>query len=203
MIICFNTCSSCEEQPAVCGDSADSGEVSIHAPLARSNRFRQRATSVFTCFNTCSSCEEQLDGLTVDSELFRFNTCSSCEEQLIFQHIVPNRIPVSIHAPLARSNRGAERFADAPPVSIHAPLARSNFFRRSRCCTIISFNTCSSCEEQLGRARTRRPGQGFNTCSSCEEQQDFTLRSARMTMFQYMLLLRGATRAAPSARQAR
>ena len=34
---------------------------------------------------------------------------------------------------------------------------------------------------------------GFNTCSSCEEQLDATLPFERMQMFQYMLLLRGAT----------
>ena len=32
------------------------------------------------------------------------------------------------------------------------------------------FNTCSSCEEQPGRAGTMSEAWGFNTCSSCEEQ---------------------------------
>ena len=83
------------------------------------------------------------------------------------------REPVSIHAPLARSNRETVRPDDVPFVSIHAPLARSNLdipdasggvdvsihaplARSNRgVCPVINitcrFNTCSSCEEQLAR----------------------------------------------------
>ena len=101
---------------------------------------------------------------------------------------------VSIHAPLARSNkkvngrnpdgnpfqymlllRGAtflrRLFRHRPPVSIHAPLARSNGSRK----------------------RAEVGGVGFNTCSSCEEQLRPPLRIVHERRFQYMLLLRGAT----------
>ena len=62
--------------------------------------------------------------------------------------------------------RGAGR------VSIHAPLTRSN---------CMDFLTVTM------------PTRGFNTCSSCEEQQyDCPIHKA-VCLFQYMLLLRGAT----------
>ena len=57
-------------------------------------------------------------------------------------------ITVSIHAPLARSNRLGRRVQRGLHVSIHAPLARSNRGRGKRRKQIRSFNTCSSCEEQ-------------------------------------------------------
>ena len=99
-------------------------------------------------FNTCSSCEEQREP-TVDERLFvwfqymlllrgatetprpeqiiaGFNTCSSCEEQLgVHAHICALKT-VSIHAPLARSNRRGSKLEKKSDVSIHAPLARSN-----------------------------------------------------------------------------
>ena len=123
---------------------------------------------------------------------------------------------VSIHAPLARSNtrdytkemrdmmfqymlllrgatkmktwrntptkfqymlllRGATLFTfhdnDDETVSIHAPLARSN----STFQVVPMTNHC------------------FNTCSSCEEQQKLCGLNLASTLFQYMLLLRGAT----------
>ena len=57
-----------------------------------------------------------------------------------------------------------------------------------------SFNTCSSCEEQLATGVTAATPASFNTCSSCEEQLSLRNSSARNLKFQYMLLLRGATR---------
>ena len=111
-------------------------------------------------------------------------------------HIRVSKLPVrvSIHAPLARSNLNRWRYPMRFNVSIHAPLARSNTFKPVRATLHASFNTCSSCEEQRGGAAAERlTGSGFNTCSSCEEQlqriADFRLHQ----MFQYMLLLRGAT----------
>ena len=105
---------------------AQDPRVSIHAPLARSNKRERRAVTTVTRFNTCSSCEEQ-------PAPFRSN---------------PENEVVSIHAPLARSNSSSGGSSAGKVVSIHAPLARSNrcastVGRRVRC-----FNTCSSCEEQ-------------------------------------------------------
>ena len=101
---------------------------------------------------------------------------------------------VSIHAPLARSNFRHGKFFPLEIVSIHAPLARSNF-AAGRVTSDISesFNTCSSCEEQHGWRGGWNSGCCFNTCSSCEEQLIAYLQLVDMRMFQYMLLLRGAT----------
>ena len=123
-------------------------------------------------------------------------------------------------------------------VSIHAPLARSNLKHLTCEVESLSFNTCSSCEEQLGRLICiLRPRFRFNTCSSCEEQpsswggfkycccfntcssceeqladevmrrgergvsihaplarsNSFVISDSLFLVFQYMLLLRGAT----------
>ena len=100
-----------------------------------------------------------------------FNTCSSCEEQLNLTEL-SMVIEVSIHAPLARSNGQRASDASDGAVSIHAPLARSN-----------SASYCASV-----------PTHGFNTCSSCEEQRSPASFLPMTSTFQYMLLLRGATK---------
>ena len=114
-------------------------------------------------------------------------------------------------APDAQANRA---------VSIHAPLARSNVFNEPRKKSLVSFNTCSSCEEQLACPNSRTSTFCFNTCSSCEEQQApccvpgrvqhrfntcssceeqleaVPIYNVNPAGFQYMLLLRGATESA-------
>ncbi len=77
---------------------------------------------------------------------------------------------VSIHAPLARSNTKPVAQVELYNVSIHAPLARSNCRKCPKVAGLPSFNTCSSCEEQLTWRITQNGQRGFNTCSSCEEQ---------------------------------
>ena len=153
------------------------GQVSIHAPLARSNIFRKVPAFIMRCFNTCSSCEEQ-HTLRCPGSLpsDRFNTCSSCEEQLDRLKLTAEARLVSIHAPLARSNKVVAKFADRVTVSIHAPLARSNLADTGPALESPCFNTCSSCEEQRPRASVPRRFGRFNTCSSCEEQ----LRAGRI-----------------------
>ena len=79
--------------------------VSIHAPLARSN-FLCSKSLVFPKFQYMLL----LRGATTksalaQSALTRFNTCSSCEEQLECKTNDAINNVVSIHAPLARSNK--------------------------------------------------------------------------------------------------
>ena len=106
---------------------------------------------------------------------------------------ISTAMPVSIHAPLARSN-GCRHFSDiAPAVSIHAPLARSNSVAPLQKPVCSCFNTCSSCEEQHAGKTGWRRTRTF--------QYMLLLRGATQgcgllripKMFQYMLLLRGAT----------
>ena len=168
--------------------------VSIHAPLARSNfkvlhfdtRFRlfqymlllRGATQqiVHILLRNLFQYMLLLRGATLRARRSRrstrrFNTCSSCEEQRKTRSGKMQGSLVSIHAPLARSNYKTTKKTQNRRVSIHAPLARSNksFVPSSPLC--MSFNTCSSCEEQLSSVT----------------------RSANLETFQYMLLLRGAT----------
>ena len=148
---------------------SDSDQVSIHAPLARSNCFAH--TKIFpvtfqymlllrgatwqprNCiskrsFNTCSSCEEQQRLHARQQRDHRFNTCSSCEEQRQRGGSLFLSTSVSIHAPLARSNFHGQERENGRDVSIHAPLARSNMSSFARFRAWYGFNTCSSCEEQ-------------------------------------------------------
>ena len=145
---CFNTCSSCEEQRKEAVAISTTIAVSIHAPLARSNKLNVRFCLFRKGFNTCSSCEEQLSPL----------------RQLGLYH-------VSIHAPLARSNKNDVETIQKMKVSIHAPLARSN--------------------ERFGEVHA---GYGVSIHAPLARSNWACLREqTRVTLFQYMLLLRGAT----------
>ena len=159
--------------------------------LLRGANRRGKVRECTTRFNTCSSCEEQFDVVCSAAGRTRFNTCSSCEEQA-FLYQGKSSSSVSIHAPLARSNmrihqafsqtlfqymlllRGASdcpcKVESSINVSIHAPLARS----------------------KRGPRRTQKIYRSFNTCSSCEEQVHARKTPSGLTKFQYMLLLRGA-----------
>ena len=170
----FNTCSSCEEQLSPEFVRPDSEVVSIHAPLARSNKPpRSGAKSTF-CFNTCSSCEEQLRGMG------RRGACALFQYMLLL--------------------RGATIFAENNAVCrlfqymLLLRGATCGFRRKQR--GSLCFNTCSSCEEQLALFVVVDLRSSFNTCSSCEEQHFSPYKLAADFLFQYMLLLRGATESA-------
>ena len=167
--------------------------VSIHAPLARSNKTDESTYRRRTRFNTCSSCEEQppSDGFCYLDSKFQYmlllrgatfprlrhsgdghvSIHAPLARSNLFVDIPDPATAVSIHAPLARSNGDDAIALEWTNVSIHAPLARSNASLHPRSPPAGCFNTCSSCEEQLARS-------GWTRCAS---------------MFQYMLLLRGAT----------
>ena len=211
----FNTCSSCEEQPRLVRvrrhplsfNTCSSCEEQLNrAPLARLHGWFQYMLL--------------LRGAT--KNVLRRNKRKRFQYMLLLRGATPCsfvmdfRGTVSIHAPLARSNipsifarsvspfqymlllRGATtgwtRNGAAIGVSIHAPLARSNSLDSSTTTVPCSFNTCSSCEEQLETdcANADFVG-GFNTCSSCEEQLAGIQSLTALPLFQYMLLLRGAT----------
>ena len=131
------------------GRNAGRQSVSIHAPLARSNRRAPAGRAALRCFNTCSSCEEQL---RTDA---RLSFCLGFQYMLLLRGATSpisglfKSGSVSIHAPLARSNLIADLVLARFDVSIHAPLARSNVNSISSSGRHSSFNTCSSCEEQL------------------------------------------------------
>ena len=143
---CFNTCSSCEEQLGRAVRTEGQERVSIHAPLARSNKM-PALWHMDKRFQYMLLLRGATDAPKRQKALQGFNTCSSCEEQLILRD-----------------------GTSAGDVSIHAPLARSNLALTFCTVCFVGFNTCSSCEEQLKIKFTFLIQYSFNTCSSCEEQ---------------------------------
>ena len=101
---------------------------------------------------------------------------------------------VSIHAPLARSNFNEVRDVTAGYyVSIHAPLARSNAARKNSIPSLLRFNTCSSCEEQQLVADIQEWEFVVSIHAPlARSNRNTPLKNVRF-VFQYMLLLRGAT----------
>ena len=142
----FNTCSSCEEQqtgfPAVPPD-----EVSIHAPLARSNSEAHTFCKIYA--------------VSIHAPLARSNweRAVYCEAKA-----------VSIHAPLARSNPESVKAIRKDTTFQYMLLLRGATQQKHRNLQGNRFNTCSSCEEQHAFAAQRPDHRRFNTCSSCEEQ---------------------------------
>ena len=149
----------------------DSATVSIHAPLARSNCYSGGSRSRDFRFNTCSSCEEQPRKVSPGTISKRFNTCSSCEEQ----RGTVNSSGRSLRFQYMLLLRGATikkyGMGRYDGVSIHAPLARSNFEPY-----VQALRDLVSIHAPLARSNST------------------FLTSAGSLQFQYMLLLRGATR---------
>ena len=214
----FNTCSSCEEQlNSIIKDNQvprfqymlllrgatdcfallpDEWTVSIHAPLARSNKFLFRRQLMESSFNTCSSCEEQPLG----SE--EVTTTGEFQYMLLLRGATRRtgqKIPSGVMFQYMLLLRGATR-RDFCNV-IHDLFQYMLLLRGATRCTTragrrirfqymlllrgatqslrhaaayrFCFNTCSSCEEQLGSIARGAHGFRFITCSSCEEQQRF------------------------------
>ena len=108
-------------------------------------------------------------------------------------------LEVSIHAPLARSNKKFGRLDKCRIcVSIHAPLARSNKNGTRRKNHKRSFNTCSSCEEQQTHVNSgNRTVKRFQYMLLLRGATTPYVNKATDALFQYMLLLRGATTLSP------
>ena len=100
----FNTCSSCEEQLKRNGDTPCGLTFQYMLLLRGATRRGMRLCVRRRSFNTCSSCEEQPRRAGILYSEIGFNTCSSCEEQPKPLASAAALEPVSIHAPLARSN---------------------------------------------------------------------------------------------------
>ena len=123
--LCFNTCSSCEEQPVPALARLRIRRFNTCSSCEEQHGRRQNRNGG-DGFNTCSSCEEQHGRRQYRNGGDGFNTCSSCEEQLFASSRSALTFSVSIHAPLARSNKKQNAENGKEKVSIHAPLARSN-----------------------------------------------------------------------------
>ena len=211
----FNTCSSCEEQLVIaalvsakdwkfqymlllrgatlhCFSPATAGAVSIHAPLARSNKSGARKKGADKSFNTCSSCEEQrlLRRMTSWRRTFQYMLLLRGATTTKKQRF--RKFSVSIHAPLARSNRIIEtdrrvytgfqymlllRGATSGVCVLwiiqrfqYMLLLRGATFssRNFRCHTLFQYMLLLRGATRLLDFAERL--KCFNTCSSCEEQ---------------------------------
>ena len=145
------------------------------------------------CFNTCSSCEEQLFRNSYLRRRSCFNTCSSCEEQLFRNSYLRRRSCFNTCSSCEEQQKVHLQAPDVIAFQYMLLLRGATSIRVSCRLSLGGFNTCSSCEEQLDREIYSTNEQGFNTCSSCEEQQVETPELDTDIVFQYMLLLRGAT----------
>ena len=126
-------------------------------------------------------------------------------------------VHVSIHAPLARSNCSYGNLVNFSKFQYMLLLRGATPGKPVKRAAQIRFNTCSSCEEQHAGYDHHHIRRRFNTCSSCEEQlmsgaakhhSFFVSIHAPLARsneahgvgntvageFQYMLLLRGATK---------
>ena len=212
---CFNTCSSCEEQPYFELSYMPFETVSIHAPLARSNPprlYRLSHPSVSIHAPLARSNWHDIGhparlAVSIHAPLARSNSSSYSTDatRRAFQYMLLLRgatgshnffnelITVSIHAPLARSNFRLDFRGILMVVSIHAPLARSNNLAWDRKKRQIRFNTCSSCEEQLFVCVGKAAGAIVSIHAPLARSNTIVNTLPFRALFQYMLLLRGAT----------
>ena len=104
--------------------SAIPSEISIHAPHARSDRHARRCVQGIQNFNPRSSCEERRHSrATVRGCSANFNPRSSCEERPLPCSFSESVMPISIHAPHARSDA----------AFLPAQLSLQHFNPRSSC----------------------------------------------------------------------
>jgi len=170
-----------------------STNVSIHAPLARSDILASPCRWRLWRFNPRSPREERPDRSPQRSERCPcFNPRSPREERhangggvspdYLFQSTLPSRgatnsrsdspviAGVSIHAPLARSDPLATAGRAHLGVSIHAPLARSDGDQPARLQRTTGFNPRSPREERLRTTVAAPPEGSFNPRSPREER---------------------------------
>ena len=147
----FNPRSSCEERPESPYYTTNYDDISIHAPHARSDRYRRcnkiwrkrfQSTLLMrgateTAVNTVDIDEISIhapharsDGRTASLKTPRtsyFNPRSSCEERHVSDIVLVVYDAISIHAPHARSDGWGGCNGMCRKISIHAPHARSDW----------------------------------------------------------------------------
>ena len=166
-------------------------------------------------FNTCSSCEEQQYHAEIVNVVVGFqyllllrgatSLAGGHKSDAMFQYLLLLRGATG----LCTAHRARTKF------QYLLLLRGATFPDRTVNCAGRGFNTCSSCEEQQKDDGRRKDNArfntcssceeqplfkvncvtryGFNTCSSCEEQRFIRERLPAVIVFQYLLLLRGAT----------
>ena len=176
-------------------------KISIHAPHARSDLVWTLHKRLLTFQSTLLMRGATVAATAAVRGPSYFNPRSSCEERQLGVKFVKRVIPISIHAPHARSDCGevmrgwmlmsisihaphARSDSDGRPmgipsyISIHAPHARSDDaqIRFSAIPSEISIHAPHARSDRHAR-RCVQGIQNFNPRSSCEERRSCSLRS--------------------------
>jgi len=177
------------------------GSISIHTPLAGSDKAHSHGVPQQTDFNPHSPCGERLAD---------FYTYWQGEE---FQSTLPLR-GATFHS--RHSGHWASFFSPRQQISIHTPLAGSDGKQHGRdrhpsdfnphspcgerlgCCSFRvsangNFNPHSPCGERHASNATRTRNEDFNPHSPCGERRMDALVERLVPTFQSTLPLRGAT----------
>ena len=170
--------------------------ISIHAPHARSDVRTARACPRSTYFNPRSSCEERHEQTSI---YYYYRIISIHAPHARSDDVTPSRedkaITISIHAPHARSDQMARDMEYAIAIFQSTLLMRG-----ATQASVLSwarqtnFNPRSSCEERRPSIRViLRVAFDFNPRSSCEERRMSHSAQSWFWRFQSTLLMRGAT----------
>ena len=100
--------------------------ISIHAPLAGSDGSGSVRLPMLKDFNPRSPCGERRIFGGGGNGAGDFNPRSPCGERLVVDNLNAEDGYISIHAPLAGSDRRRPGRSPGPDISIHAPLAGSD-----------------------------------------------------------------------------
>ena len=146
--------------------------ISIHTPLAGSDQPVRRYWKAWLNFNPHSPCGERPHRNPSRWFLWNFNPHSPCGER---------------HEPAAE--HGARLV-----ISIHTPLAGSDRQSGRASCGAFHFNPHSPCGERPESMALRRKTSYFNPHSPCGERRPVIVSNLHTMVFQSTLPLRGATR---------
>ena len=123
--------------------------VSIHAPLARGDARFRFFSPVPPSFNPRPSCEGRLCDDPLRDVGKKFQSTPLLRGATPTASCAALKQPVSIHAPLARGDYNRMKAILITYVSIHAPLARGDRKIRAGIRVMTCFNPRPSCEGRL------------------------------------------------------
>ncbi len=194
------------------------GDISIHAPHARSDHHKQITAKERRYFNPRSSCEERQSGhwhhallgtisihapharsdycavSRLHSNTEYFNPRSSCEERPRRFLDDSDALRISIHAPHARSDETILDTWKQSDISIHAPHARSDQIS-SISCRVGSFQSTLLMRGATSTITPMHRPMIFQSTLLMRGATRFCLSHAPCYhLFQSTLLMRGATR---------
>ena len=138
----FNPHSPCGERLGVEAGEAHGVHISIHTPLAGSDRRNRRRCTYPQNFNPHSPCGERLGCRLSMPPISDFNPHSPCGERLDRFICYRDCIDaISIHTPLAGSDSAFSRYCHPVCISIHTPLAGSDLSRSTTYITLRLFQS--------------------------------------------------------------